>query len=233
MERSPTVQQDIEKLFDEQMRVRQKKEQERKIRNYRALNRIAPKGGILFTGSSLMEYFPICEMAMSAGIKKLIYNRGIGGTTTDDFLKEIDTVLLDLQPSKVFINIGTNDMTERVYGKGWMAHLIENYEKIIRMAVEKLPETDIYMMAYYPANLRLPWQDDRIRELIKSRTKENLDECNRRVEALARKYGLHYIDVNDGLADENGDQKEEFSIDGVHMYAEAYEVVFRNIRKYI
>ena len=77
MERSPTVQQDIEKLFDEQMRVRQKKEQERKIRNYRALNRIAPKGGILFTGSSLMEYFPICEMAMSAGIKKLIYNRGI------------------------------------------------------------------------------------------------------------------------------------------------------------
>lgn len=53
---------------------------------------------------------------MSDGLDKVIYNRGIGGTTTDDFLAEIDTVLFDLRPSKIFINIGSNDFAERADG---------------------------------------------------------------------------------------------------------------------
>ena len=69
--------------------------------------------------------------------------------------------------------------------------------------------------------------------LIKVRTQENIAECNRRVAALAEKYKQHFINVNDGLADENGDQKQEFSIDGVHMYAAAYKVVFENIKPFI
>ena len=85
-------------------------------RSYDDLNKIAQKGQILFTGSSLMEQFPVNEIAMSMGITKTIYNRGIGGTTTDDFLAHIGTVLLDLEPSKVFINIGTNDIHERADG---------------------------------------------------------------------------------------------------------------------
>lgn len=97
------------------------------------------KGGILFAGSSLMEQFPVCELAMDAGITRPVYNRGIGGTTTDDFLREIDTVLLDLEPLKVFLNIGTNDMTDRIYGEKWMEHLAENYEAILRIARENCP----------------------------------------------------------------------------------------------
>lgn len=226
-------QQEINRMVNEQLQVRLKREQDRKVQNYKTLNALAQKGAVLFTGSSLMEYFPICEMARSAGIEKTIYNRGIGGTKTDDFLREIHTVLLDLQPSKVFINIGTNDMTDRIYGDQWMEHLMENYETIIRTALEKMPGVEIFMMAYYPTNHNLPWQTARDKELIRIRTKENIAECNKRVAALAEKYGQHYIDVNDGLTDENGDQKQEFSIDGVHMYASAYEVVFNNIKKYI
>ena len=53
------------------------------------------------------------------------------------------------------------------------------------------------------------------------------------MKALAEKYGYHYIDVNEGLIDENGEQKQEFAIDGVHMLAAAYEIVFRNLRPYL
>ena len=208
-------------------------DQERKTRNFKELNKSAKKGSILFTGSSLMEQFPICEMAASAGINKVIYNRGIGGTTTDDFLREIDAVLLDLEPSKVFINIGTNDMTDRIYGDLWMDHLFENYEAILRKAVEQLPSTKIYMMAYYPANLHHPSIPEEHWVNIKERTPENIAECNRRVAALAAKLNLNYIDANEGLTDENGEQKLEFCVDGIHMYANAYEVVFNNIRRYI
>ena len=56
---------------------------------------------------------------------------------------------------------------------------------------------------------------------------------NSRVKALAEKYGYHYIDVNDGLTDEKGEQKEEFAIDGVHMLAAGYEVVFNHLKPYL
>ena len=227
-------QQEWMKQMGEKMQARMRMEQAVKVRNYRTLNRLAGKGAILFTGSSLMEMFPVAEMAVSAGIRTPVYNRGIGGTTTDDFLREIDTVLLDLEPARVFLNIGTNDMTDRLYGAGWMDHLESNYEQILRTVKERLPETQVYCMAYYPANLHLPDSGDPFRwAMLKDRTRENIEECNRRVRRLAEKYGYAFINVNDGLYDENGEQRAEFSIDGVHMYAEAYEIVFHHLEPYL
>ena len=225
--------QQFEEFFRERFSSMLEGEKAKKVINYRTLNAKAEKGAILFTGSSLMEQFPVCEMAKSAGISKTIYNRGIGGSTTDDFLRDIDAVLLDLQPSRVFINIGTNDMTTRVYGNRWMEHLFENYETIIRTALEKIAGVEIFLMAYYPTCPHLPGITEHERELLKERTKENIAECNRRVSLLAEKYCQHYIDANTGLTDENGETKTEYSVDGVHMYVSAYEVVFNNLRQYI
>ena len=213
-------------------------EMERKRRadaakNFRILNGLAKPGAVLFTGSSLMEQFPICEMARSAGIEKVIYNRGIGGTTTEDFLREIDAVLLGLSPAEVFINIGTNDMNHMTYGEHWMDRLFENYEKILTIAKEQLPETKFYLMAYYPANLHLAKNAAWGTDWMQDRTPENLAACNARVKALAEKFGYTYIDVNDGLCNESGEQKEEFAVDGVHMYANGYEVVFHNLLPYL
>lgn len=210
-----------------------RKEQANKLKNYRILNSCAKKGGILFTGSSLMEQFPICELAMNAGITVPVYNRGIGGTTTDDFLREINTVLLELEPAKVFLNIGTNDMTDRIYGARWKEQLAENYESILRIAREKLPDAQIYCMAYYPTNRHLPGLNEWQAATLKERTAENITACNESVRVLAEQYGCYYIDVNAGLTDENGEQKAEFSIDGVHMYANAYQVIFENLKRYL
>jgi len=225
--------QQFQKQMGDQMQERMRAEQAIKVKNYQILNRTAKKGAILFTGSSLMELFPVCELARSRGIDAVIYNRGIGGTTTDDFLREIGTVLLDLEPARVFLNIGTNDMTDRVYGEGWMDHLEENYGQILRTVKARLPETEIFCMAYYPTNRHLPDQNEWTRAMLKDRTRENIAECNRRVKNLAEKYGYHYIDANKGLADETGEQKTEFAIDGVHMYASAYEIVFENLLPYL
>ena len=218
----------------EAMRRRMRAEQDRKIENYRTLNRLVRKGGILFTGSSLMEQFPVAEMAVSAGIAVPVYNRGVGGFTTDDFLREIGTMLLDPAPAAVFLNIGTNDMTDRIYGDAWMDHLAGNYERILQIAREKLPGTRVYCMAYYPANLHLPGHEDPgVWAMLKDRTPENVAACSRRVEKLAGRYGCLFINVNEGLCDENGEQKAELSVDGVHMTAEAYALVFRNLLPYL
>lgn len=220
------------KIVEDQMHTRFKHEQWEKARNFQILNRNVIKGQILFTGSSLMEQFPVAEIARNHGLGKIIYNRGIGGYTTDDFISEIDTVLFDLAPSKVFINIGTNDMNEREDGEDWNQHLLTNYEFILNQIKERLPEAEVYMMAYYPVNPTAPGSEN-ITHMLKIRTNDNLHMVNKQMNELAQKFGYHFIDANEGLRDENGNLKAEFTKEGLHMFANAYEVVFNNIKQYI
>ncbi|MFR2079066.1 MAG: hypothetical protein ACLS3V_05650 [Streptococcus sp.] len=72
-----------------------------KLKNYQCLNEVAIKGETLFTGSSLMELFPICEIARSRGIDDIIHNRGISGLNTDEFLPAYSFPAFGSQPSKV------------------------------------------------------------------------------------------------------------------------------------
>lgn len=206
--------------------------QKQLIENYKILNKKVRKKQILFTGSSLMEQFPICEIAQSDGLNKVLYNRGVSGYKTEDFLKEIDTMLFDLDPAKVFINIGTNDMnSDSDNNEGWMERLLYNYEKILVQMKNRIPDATVYMMAYYPVNRAM--LDSMNVSIFNTRTNENIAALNKKVKQLADKYEYTFIDVNEGLCDEQGNLKEEYTKEGVHMYANAYQVVYDNLKKYI
>lgn len=221
------------KTIGEQMASRMRQEQKNKVKSYQHLNRHVKKNQILFTGSSLMEQFPINEIMMSDGLDRIIYNRGIGGTTTDDFLEEIDTVLFDLEPSKVFINIGTNDFADRKDGKNWREHLLQNYENILQQIKSRLPETEVYAMAYYPVKEDIPGNEMIAEHMLKIRTNDNLNQVNQEIEKLAEKYGYHYIDVNDGIKDIDGRLRGDLTIEGVHMYAGAYQIIYESLKQYL
>ena len=205
-------------------------EKERKLTNYRQQNAYVQKGQTLFTGSSLMEHFPIMEYCLNEGLP-IAYNRGIGGYTTDDFLAAIDTVLLDLQPSKLFINIGTNDLRPMPEGEDWFAHLSANYRKICEIIRKNLPDTIVYMMAYYPVNSSVPLAQGN--SSMQVRTNENIIRANKMAEGLAAEFGFRYIDVNDGLKDAEGSLRAEHTRDGIHFDAAAYRTVFDRLKKYL
>ncbi|WP_022762933.1 MULTISPECIES: GDSL-type esterase/lipase family protein [unclassified Butyrivibrio] len=214
--------------FVKNMFQRQKDE---KLERYRRLNRNVVKGQILFTGSSLMEQFPVNEIAMTHGIDKIIYNRGIGGYTIPEMLDAMDEQIFDLEPGKIFINIGTNDISRE---DETLEMLIADYRSVLSGIRKRLPETKVYLMAYYPVNVtvaaRQPWPDaDKAARL----RLERLEKANAAVKELAEEFGYEYIDVNKGLTDETGQTREEFSVDGIHMWPDAYEIVFENMKKYI
>ncbi|MNP50010.1 hypothetical protein D3C76_1442390 [compost metagenome] len=56
---------------------------------------------------------------------------------------------------------------------------------------------------------------------------------NEEVKELAIKLGLNFINVNEGLTDEEGHLKAEFTVEGVHMWPNAYSVVLENMKKYL
>ena len=212
-------------FFMEQM----KREQEEKLERYRVLNRNVRKGEILFTGSSLMEQFPINELLMTNGMRQVVYNRGIGGFTTSDMLSHMEEMVFGTEPSKIFINIGTNDIGRPDYQ---LEALMERYERIIVGIRRRLPKAQIYMMAYYPVH-ETDEPLDKDSGLFATRTNENIMLANEAVEKLAKKTGCFVINVNDGLMDESGKLKKEFTVEGIHMYANGYQVVLDNLKQYL
>ena len=230
MEDREQILKDAQRQMMQTMRAHFAREKERKLENFRAQNLYIQKGKTLFTGSSLMEQFPITEFCLNEGLP-VAYNRGIGGYTTDEFLEGVGPMLLDPEPGKLFINIGTNDIAPREDGETWFDHLSRNYRKICGIIREKLPETEVYMMAYYPVNGNAPGAKEN--PGMKVRTNENVNRANRMVEELAREFGFHYIDVNDGLKDQHGNLKIEHTADGIHFDAAAYRTVFERLRPYL
>ena len=211
-------------FFEQNMR----REQDEKLDRFRILNQEARKGEILFTGSSLMEQFPIHELMMNDGIDLVIYNRGIGGFTTRDMMEHMEEMVFGTEPSRIFINIGTNDMNAPDFSQD---RLLENYEAILRQIQERLPAAEINVMAYYPVNEvdkvpDGPWG----KTLFVNRTNRTIDRLNQALEKLAEKLGCRFINVNKGLTDENGRLKKEYTIEGVHMYANGYRVVLDNLK---
>lgn len=205
------------------------KEKEQKLNCYRQQNRYIRKGETLFTGSSLMEQFPITEFCLSEGLP-IAYNRGISGYTTDEFLAGIDVMLLELKPKKLFINIGTNDIREMPEGEDWFTHLSGNYREICRIIRDQLPETTVYMMAYYPVNETILKKTSVFTPV---RTNDAIRKANQMAAALADEFGFCFIDVNDGLKDADGQLQAEYTRDGIHFDAAAYRTVFDRLKKYL
>lgn len=202
------------------------------VEKYRRLNRSARKGQILFVGSSLMEHFPVNEIVMSEGLDLTIYNRGISGYTIPELMDSVNEQIFDLEPSVIFINIGTNDISipEMTREK-----FTAQYRELLTWIRKRLPYTKVFMMAYYPANPALAkeimaWPQ--AAEAAKLRM-ERLGWANEVSRNLAEEFGYEYIDVNDGLSDKDGLLKRELSTDGIHLWPDAYAIVFDNMKEYL
>ncbi len=100
-----------------------------------------------------------------------------------------------------------------------------------------MPETEIYLMAYYPINTRVisMMKDPFLKEKFKTRTNEKVPARPMQKSHSWRNSTRlsHYIDVNDGLANSSGVLKPEFTVEGVHMLPNGYKIVFENLKPYL
>lgn len=204
-------------------------EKEKMVERYHEENSTVIKGQTVFVGSSLMEMFPIEQWVKELGKDTpIVYNRGVGGYKTTDLLPILNICVFELEPSKIFINIGTNDLSDSSIS---MEEVMNNYDQIITQIEERLPSVKIYMMAYYPVNYDAAAED--MKPCLKIRNNEKICLANEKVKELAAKHGQKYIDVNAPLKDANGNLKAEYTIEGLHIKPEGYRTIFADIMKYV
>lgn len=204
-----------------------KLEKLRLVERYRRENQTCKKGQVVFTGSSLMEMFPVEEWARELGPDApTVYNRGVGGYRTEDMLPILDALVTDLMPRRLFINIGTNDLSDPAVT---IDALIARYDEILTRIETAVPGIDVILMAYYPINC-----DDaaeHMKPTLRIRTNERIREANRAVEALAGRHRQRYMDFNAPLTDDQGRLRAEYTIEGMHIKPEGYRAIWPAIVK--
>lgn len=181
----------------------------------------AEPGATVFFGDSLTDFFPIQDFFPRIPI----YNRGIAGNTTKDLLKRLQDVI-NLAPSRVFIQIGTNDLGKAKKN----SNIVQNIETIIGRIKAALPETEIMIISLYPVSHHKMWVSPFIAGL---RTNKKIKRINEKLQALAANYHLTYIDMFPLLVDKKGRLDKRYTLEGLHISGLGYSVIARELEKYL
>lgn len=101
--------------------------------------------------------------------------------------------------------------------------LHNRYRTILSGIREHLPQAKLFLLAYYPVNPDVA--DAGMKEVLKVRNNDCICRANEMVKELAAEVGAAYIDVGDDIKDEKGQLKAEYTVEGMHMYANGYKAV--------
>lgn len=202
------------------------------VSRYKQLNQHIYKGQCVFAGSSLAEQFPIYEMLTNRSLDLLVYNRGVSGDTIDEMTADLDTLVLALEPSKLFINIGSNDLGSDTYDED---QLFNSYCHLLERIHTALPNCMIHVLSYYPVNPeKNSFLDEKAKTfMFANRTNDNIEQINARLAVFCQTRKFTYINVHDILLDDQGNLHEDLTVEGIHLWPTAYEKILDQLLPYL
>ena len=173
----------------------------------------------LFLGDSITDFYDLDKYYKDLPV----VNSGISGNTTDDILKDMKKRAYQYNPSKVFLLIGTNDLTHDKSNE----EIVEGVEKIIKGIKENRPKAEIYLESIYPVNYKLS------PKMVNVRKNDDIKEINEKLEDYCEDNDITYIDMYDLLKDDDDNFDSIYTDDGLHPNDEGYETITKKLKKYI
>lgn len=191
-----------------------------KTDNFTLLNAGAKLDQVVLVGDSIIELFPT---ELYNGEPKLVYNRGISGDTTNRMFERFQNNVLNIQPSKILILTGTNDLK---YGFD-ATFTIEYLTKCYDLTKANSPNSQIIISSVYPVN------KDINKSMVGSRTNAAIIEINRQLKQFCSENDSVYADVASVLTDVKGEFISSYTYDGLHPNANGYIQIANYLRSYL
>lgn len=85
---------------------------EQEIAQYKNLNALAERGGIVILGGSGDRQIPLCEIKQAFALEANLYNRSVDGLRAKDAAEFYDACVAALQPDTVLVHLGEADLDE-------------------------------------------------------------------------------------------------------------------------
>lgn len=192
-----------------------------RLQLFNVINQTAKKNAIVFFGDSLTDFFPIQDFFPD----QVIYNRGIAGDTTKDLLQRLDNII-EIAPSKIFIQIGTNDL-----GKAKSPDkIVRNIVKLYQTLQDKIPGVKLYAISLYPVSHHKMWLSPIIAGI---RSNKRIREVNFMLKRVCEEKNIPYIDLHSKLEDKKGRIHRHYTLEGLHISGLGYSVIAETLREYL
>ena len=125
---------------------------------------------------------------------------------------DLTQVLQEKQYGKIYIMLGMNEL-----GYGNTETYLEQYRKVVDQIREWQPQAIIYVMA----NLHVSREKNNMETEFNN---ININDKNAASAQLANGTDIFYLDANPLFTDRDGFLNAELTFDGVHLYAQHYDV---------
>lgn len=177
---------------------------------------------IVFFGDSITNKYKVEEFFSNT----YVINSGISGDKSEDLLNRMNDVY-KYNPSKVFILIGINDLNNGIKED----EILNNIQKIINGIKTNRMHSKIYIESVYPINRDVFNEKDY--SFNEDISNDTIKEFNKKLKKLCKENDITYINVYDSLLDDNGNLKDVYTLEGLHLNDLGYFKVTSTINKYI
>ena len=176
---------------------------------------------VVFYGNSITENW--ARMRPEFFEKNGFVGRGISGQTTFRLLGRFRQDVIDLNPRRVVILAGINDLA---FNDGIipMENTLDNIQSMCELA--QLHGIKVYLCSVLPCN-RFFWRPeagDRSADVV---------VLNRMLRDYANAAGIVYVNYFPAMSNGNNVMKDGYSMDGCHPTVEGYEVMEKIILDYL
>lgn len=168
---------------------------------------------VVFMGNSITENW--------AGKRKEFFasnnyiGRGISGQTSSQMLLRFRQDVINLKPTLVVINAGTNDIAEAT-GRYNPQFTLGNIKAMAELA--EANGIKVILSSVLPA-VSIPWNKE------VQYVADKIEVLNVSIKAYAKEKGFPYIDYYSEMKDKDRAMIAGYSSDGVHPVATGYEVM--------
>jgi|SRR5690554_3271556 len=192
-----------------------------KAKQFGKFNTFSNKKQIVFLGDSLTDFYQIEEFFHDYKV----YNRGIASDTTKGVLDRLEDNVISIQPRKVFLQIGTNDYIRRNND-----YIFTNIIEIVNRLKNSIEDVKVYIISLYPVNHKAKVYS---RFFTTVRNNKTIRALNERLKEYCENNNLSYIDVHSHLVDSKGNLEKKYTVEGLHINYEGYDVITKVLLPYV
>lgn len=163
------------------------------------------KRQVIFLGNSITEGFDLDKFFPV----NTPLNRGIVGDHIDGLLERLDSSVVLLKPSRIYLLIGINDI-----GRGDSDSLIiKRYTELLDRFHKELPGTPVFINSILPTSAK--WSNC---------PRDKIKRLNNHIKKITAFYQYNWIDLNSLFTSEDGYIRDELTSDGLHLNNIGYNI---------
>jgi lysophospholipase L1-like esterase len=160
-------------------------------------------GAVVFVGDSLTSEGHWQQVWREQTLQPIL-NRGLVGDRMEGVIARIEEVTRH-HPLKIFIMIGINDLR---FEQKKPDDLVNQYRTLLHKINEESPASRVYLQSLLP---------------VRGETNKTVTKVNEQLSRMADGKSIHYVNLHPLMTDSQGELRDDWTFDGVHLRAVAYQ----------